>query len=80
MYSAPQKPPLFVALVKNYIKNCVEKLGLKYKNASIFISITAGVDPYARRAIWDLIIKYKKGMVFCFFIGLTGNATSCQAN
>ena len=26
---------------------------------------TAGVDPYARRAIWDLLIKYKKGELTC---------------
>jgi len=24
---------------------------------------TAGVDPYARRSIWDLLLKYKAGTI-----------------
>lgn len=25
---------------------------------------TAGVDPYARRSIWELLLKYKAGEIF----------------
>ena len=29
---------------------------------------TAGVDPYSRRCIWDLILKYKKGTPLKFIL------------
>jgi len=29
---------------------------------------TAGVDPYARRSIWDLLLKYKAGAIVLMLI------------
>lgn len=29
---------------------------------------TAGVDPYARRSIWELLLKYKAGEILLFHL------------
>lgn len=29
---------------------------------------TSGVDPYSRRSIWDLILKYRSGNFTCYII------------
>ncbi|MBN3323823.1 ABCA2 protein, partial [Atractosteus spatula] len=36
---------------------------------------TAGVDPYARRAIWDLILKYKQGV--CLSVPVSASSPAC---
>ena len=64
--------PLYIACLLNFVSR-VSGVGGQKRKLSIAIAFiadskvvildepTAGVDPYARRSIWELLLKYKKG-------------------
>lgn len=67
-----QKSLQVVALLLNLVRSLTGGMQRKLSVALAFVGgskvvildePTAGVDPYARRGIWDLLLKYRQGTV-----------------
>lgn len=60
---------MYVYYMIIYFNYLISSVGIALIGGSKFVVLdepTSGMDPYARRATWDVLIKHKKGRTILF--------------